>query len=629
MMLRRGIWQPVAEITVIGAWAAWLGRSYLDMNPYTWPVGGEWGTQLQTHHLWTQLQRCGLCALWNGGINGGAPAFADLFGSMLHPLVMITTLLWGVVVGAKVAVVVALGLTGIAQWWIARVLRVELIARLWSSLLAVAGGHLAGRLENGNFGLVLSTAACSLALAAAFNLGITRERHATLALAVMGASALLAGQGYLQLALLGWSPAFLVLMIDARWRWSDIWREYLLAIGLALLLAGIFLIPLFHFWPQVAKGSDPTFRAAQPLAFIPLNLVIVEYSSRTQALGMLPFTYLYNLYIGWIPVILAILAVVGIRRHATRGLLFLSSGTFLMFFLASAIPLRWLGHFLPSVANIRHTPLLAGLAVPALLGLAAIEVDHLHSRPQLRWLLSIPLLWSLWAPAVQTQRWLRTTDASSLYSAIANLRTQNLAWVAPPYGELRWTQAGLDLGLKMSPIVWVFTWQNVPMPYLEAVPNSSPPALLRIGQWAGLPLLSLGAAGVEAERTGTLGKVPIYRYPRQHYAAVVTGSRIYPCQAFGRGGDLTVTCANEQAGELIVQEHTWSGWSAWRNGMPVPLKPDAWLRVAAPAGPHTYAFRYRPWDVLVGLGVTILGTLLTLGLWIHSRATRMTAHRSP
>jgi hypothetical protein len=32
-------------------------------------------------------------------INGDAPAIAGLFGSMLHPLVMTTTLLWGIVAG--------------------------------------------------------------------------------------------------------------------------------------------------------------------------------------------------------------------------------------------------------------------------------------------------------------------------------------------------------------------------------------------------------------------------------------------------------------------------------------------------------------------------------------------------
>ncbi len=636
-------WQTWAELLLIGAWACWIGRSFLDFNPYTWPVGGEWGTQLQTHHLWTQLQRCGLCALWNGGINGGAPAFADLFGSMLHPLVMITTLLWGVNTGAKITVVAALALAGIAQWWIARVLKVGTLTRLWSALLAVVGGHLVGRMENGNFGLVLSTAACSLALAAAFDLGVTRERRATLLLAVMCALALVSGQAYLQLALLGWIPAFLWLMLDERWRWSPVWREYLLAFGLALLLAGIFLVPMLHFWPKVMKDTDPTFEAAQPLAYIPLNLIIAPHGSALAAtLGELPYPYLYNLYIGWLPVVLALLAFVALRGHAQRHLLLLASGALLMFFLASATPLRWLNGRWPTVANVRHTPLVAGLAVPAIIGLASYSVNRLltHPWPKLKlaiwgryntarplpspaWLLCIPLAYSLWTPATLAQSLLGTTNIQSLYTSVAALRTPSLQWVAPPFGELRWTEAGLALGFKLSPIVWVFKWHTAAMPYLEALRDGAPPALVRLGPLASLPGITRSALSAipaaHMERAGALDDVPIYRYPHQQYAAVATSTGFSPCQANGSGGTVTITCTNNEAGELTVQEHAWSGWSATLDTKTVALESDQWLRVPAPAGPHQYVFRYRPWDVLLGGVMTVGGVILTLELWVRDR----------
>jgi hypothetical protein len=634
-------WQAPVEIALIGAWAAWLGRAYLDGNPYSWPVGGEWGTQLQTHQLWIQLERCGLCALWNGGINGGAPALADLFGSMLHPVVMITTLLWGVVAGAKVAVVVALAMGGIAQWWIGRVLQVGLVPRLWSALLATAGGHLAGRLENGNFGLVLSTAACSLALAAALDLGMSHRRRSTLLLAAMGASALVAGQGYMQLALLGWGPALLWFLVDKRWRLAPIWREYLLAIVLAVILAGIFLIPLLHFWPQVTKGNDRSFRASQPLAYIPLNLIITQDKLGSAGFARLPYAYLYNLYIGWLPAALALGSTVAALRSPRRDLLFLGTGTILMFVLASATLLRSLDDILPSVANVRHTPLTAGLAVPAVLGLAAAGLDRLLAARlpsgarlmqlgsrRFQWVphpaapAIILLLWSLWTPATNTRRLLTTMDAQPIYEAMAALRTPGRAWVAPPYGELRWTQAGLDLGLKLSPIVWVFRWRDVPMPYLEAVRPGQPAALLRLGPWAGRPLFTPAEIGIRAEQVGRLAGAPIYRYPDQHYAAVVGGRHITPCQAAGSGGDLVISCSNQQAGDLVIQEHFWDGWAARRDGEPAQLKAGTWLRLDAPAGSHTYRLRYRPWDVLLGFMSSAMGAMLMLWLWTRSARTK-------
>ncbi len=432
-------------------------------------------------------------------------------------------------------------------------------------------------------------------------------------------------------------------MLVRNGRVSSVWREYGLALGLALLLAGVFLVPLFHFWPNVTKAIDPTFRAAQPLAYVPLNLVTIEPEAIPSATrGKLPYTYMYNLYIGWLPVVLALVGLTFGGRHALRARLFLSSGVFLMFLLSSAVPWHWLNGHLPLAANIRHTPLLAGLAVPAVIGLAAAGVDRLVTLPwprfalpvfgrpggrrlvlHSRFLLGVPLLWSLWTPAVLASNWLRTADMRPLYTAMLALHTPNLQWVAPPYGELRWTQVGLDLGLKLSPIVWVFTWRDVPMPRLEAIPDGGLPALLRLGPMAGRPMFEGSDLkemfGSQVERVGALGEIPLYRYTGQHYAAVVTGMRVIPCQAAGSGGNLRIRCTTEQAGTLVVREHAWPGWAAWRGDTRLPLASGPWISVPAPTGTHEYVLRYRPWDVPAGFALTVLGAVLTLRLWIRSR----------
>jgi hypothetical protein len=222
----------------------------------------------------------------------------------------------------------------------------------------------------------------------------------------------------------------------------------------------------------------------------------------------------------------------------------------------------------------------------------------------------------LCTPAMLAKEWLRTSDVRPLYTALQALRTPGLEWVAPPYGELQWTQVGLDLGLKLSPIIWVFTWRDVPMPHLEVLRDGTPPAILRVGAWAGLPVL---AHGDLAERVGAVGDVPVYRYPSEHYAAVITGTRVIPCQAAGSAGHLRITCTTNQPGTLVVREHAWPGWTAWRGHMRQVLISGPWLNVAAPAGSHQYVFRYRPWDVPAGFALTVLGAVITLRLWIYSR----------
>jgi uncharacterized membrane protein YfhO len=69
------------------------------------------------------------------------------------------------------------------------------------------------------------------------------------------------------------------------------------------------------------------------------------------------------------------------------------------------------------------------------------------------------------------------------------------------------------------------------------------------------------------------------------------------------------------AGKLVVKENTWTGWKAWVDGERVPLIGEQWLEVNAPAGEHTYLFRYRPWDVPLGIALSIVGVIMCVYLW--------------
>jgi hypothetical protein len=613
--LQRGM---LAEVSLIALWAMWVGRAYLDFDPYTWPMGLEMGAQLQTHHFWTQWQSCGLCALWNGSLNGGYPALADIFGSTLHPLVMVTTLIWGVMGGAKVALVVALWMAGLAQWWIAKSLGLGRVARIWSALLAVVGGHLSGRMENSNFGLVLSTAACSLALAAALDLGVTGRRRAALLLALTGAMAVVSGQGYLQLALLSWAPACAFFLLDRNLKLRPVWREYATAVGLGLLLAGVFLVPMWHFQPQIYKDTDLLFPAAQPLEYIPLNLVIQDTNfMRAQVLGKMPFPYMYNLYVGWTPVLLAVLCLRFARRQDRRALLCLITGVLLMFLMASAIPLRWLVKLVPEISGFRHSALIAGLAVPAILGLAAYGLDRLLAQdwPQIilriypsgqdtkplsmTWIAVIVLVWSLYPPYELAQTWLATRENSDIYTLVPALQTPGLQWVAAPFGEHFWIEPALQIDLKLTNVVWAWKWKNheLPQPRLIANRPGPPPG------------------GVPA---GKLGDIPVFEIPQNEYAYVDLNGRTVSCQATGSGGDLTVHCSTDQPGRLYVQENFWSGWFAWMDGVSVPLLRGQWLSVEAQPGSHTYRFRYLPLDVLLGALASMAGVIVWLWLWWRS-----------
>ncbi len=613
----------LAELGLIAAWAMWVGRAYLDFDPFMWPVSSEIGIQLNTHYFWVQAQRCGLCALWDGTINGGMPAMADPFGSKLHPLVMMTTLLWGVMGGAKVALVLSFLMAGYAQWWLARLLGLGRAARLWSAMLIVVGGHLTARMATGQFATIVSTAACSLALAAAIDLALTGKRRSTLILALTGTLAIISGHGYLQLSLLSWAPAFLFFLLDDDLRLRPLWKEYALAVGLSVLMAGLFIIPAAHFLPNFAKDTDPLFSRAQPLEYAPLNLVIRDLEfMKTNILGKVIAPELFTLYIGWIPVLLAALSLRFARRENARIVLCLITGMTMSFLMGSAIPLKWLAKLSPFFDGFRHPSLMGILAVPPIVALAAYALDQLLKLnwPQLTlsfsaraltissaWVLVIPLYSSLSAPYELSQVFIRTLYAGDLYQyyqeVVDDLNLDSALWVAPPFGENFLAEPALNAGLKLTNVAFPSRWNGRDYPEPQVV-------IARSGEYPGSELVTY------------LNDVPVYRYPDRAYAYVDLGGQTVPCRATGSGGDLTVTCSTERAGQLIVQENSWVGWYVSRDGEPAALKQDRWLAVTAPAGQHTYEFRYRPWDVAVGLAVTLIGCILTLWLWRRAASTK-------
>jgi len=610
----------VIELAVIASWAMWVGRDYLNLNPQVVPAGREFLSAIQTHHLWTQFQRCGWCAVWNGSTRGGYPALADVYGSMLHPVVMVTTLVWGVVNGSKMALLAALWVGGLAQWWLAHELEVGWMPRMWSALTAVAGGHLAGRMEIGVFGVVLSTAMASLVFPAAIHVARGYGKRSAVLLALALALTLLAGQGYIQIGLLTVMPAILFLVFDRSLGLRAIWKDYALGAGLALLLAAPLLVPFLHFYPSFGKDVDPAFKSVQPLAYSPLNLVISDVNYyRSSMLGKLPYPYLYTLFIGWVPVILAVVGLSLGKARDRRRLYFLAAGILLAFLGASAVPFKWMDKSFSVVSGIRNPSLIAGLTVPLILGLAAYGLDRLldmnwpalslrmAEQPDvstrqlsLKWLLVIPLLLSLHGNSTFAHRWLRTTPlGNGVGQILSALKTPSLQWVEPPFGEHYFIEPAVAMGLKISPGIMPWHWEGRP----------PPPAALEAGRSGPPP-------GTDS-RVATVDGVSIYARRGEQYAEVIAAGGRTPCFADGSGGWLEVKCSAVAPGRLVVKENVWSGWRAWRDGVGVRLLGEKWIEVEAPAGKHVYVFRYLPWDVPLGLFLFAVGGVLCILFWIR------------
>ncbi len=607
------------EIALIIGWAFLAGRLVLNFDPNMWPNGFEFPLSVRENFFWTNLLRCGACAFWNGSINGGYPALVDLQSAPFHPLVAIPTLLFGVINGAKVTLVLSMALAGVAQWWLGRLLGLGRVARVWAALIAVAAGSVTGKMENGLVVLVLSTASCMLVIPAGVNLAQKPSLRSSVLLAAALGMAVLSGQGYLQIGLaLSIVPALFILFLGDAQNTGRILKGFGLAVVVAALLAGALLVPWLHQSGNFVKDTDATFGTIQPLEYLPLNLVIRDTGFfYNDSLHKLSYPYLYVNYIGWVPVLLAALALRLIPRQRLRVLIFFLTAIALVYLNSTMILPRLLFGVIAEdlLIGIRHPTLMAGLAVPLVLGLAGWGLDlALQAGPnvsiqwgageskhiRLSWLLlAVPLVWGVLSVYQFAQAWLFPAAQPGEIEPVMNaMRPGSAGWVQFPFSELSWFLEAQEQDFKVAEAFHPWHLLN----------RQSPPAALKAERSpAEQPL-----AEVFADVQG----LTLSKDPQVHYAAVqMENGAESPCSASARGGQIALVCQNDAPGMLVVYEHAWAGWRARVDGARAQLEPGEWLALKLPAGRHRVNLNYLPWDAPLGALLSLVGIGAAVYLW--------------
>jgi hypothetical protein len=620
----------ILEFIVIILWGLFVGRNFLNLNSHVWSNGGEFGSAIDSNYIWQTFKQCGMCFLWNGNAQGGSPAFADMYGSMLHPVVIINTLFFGVVNGSKLTVVFSLILAGIAQWWIAKALGLGRLTRLWTACMAVAGGHITSRMAMGLVGVVLSTAACSMVIAPALMLIKTRKRQYTILLGLTLGMALLSGQGYMQVALLVCVvPGIVAAILFKKENIAEQFREFALAGLIGFLLAAPFLVPMAHFYPNIAKNADPNFAGGQLLSYLPLNNVIFSPDFyRTDILNKNPFPGMTGNYLGWIPIIFALLTVRLVSRKNFYIYAFFYTSIALVYLAASGTLFRVLVIILPFVSGVLNLQVIAGLVGPLILGLAGIglqyALDFNWPRFQLNWndtekitvfpykwiVLLAAVVYSLYSVNLFSQNWLQTfVSQQASYNIAANLRTEETQWVMMPFGHHEWMIPAYEAGLKVNDGIHPWFWKDreVPPPSMEVV--------------------------IDDPENDTSGGVPniatVIAHPENQYAVLTDGNSNYPCKATAHGGNIDVSCLDTPTGLLTIMERNFSGWQLWVDGQKTYLNNSTWLSVDLPAGRHTITLRYQPWDVWVGVALHLLGWAICIFFLRHTDPSPVDYHILP
>lgn len=615
------------ELPLIALWALWVGRVYLNFDRNMVPGYGndDFLLSIYPYFPFIRVLQCGDCFFWNGLLNGGSPTFGDSIGALLHPVMAGIMLVFGVTNGIKVAMLASLIMGGWSLWWLAKVLDLKMVTRLWVSALAVVGGHLAGPLFSGDVGIIFSTAAASLTVAPAVALGLHGRRRDAILFGLMVAQAILSGQGYLQLALFaGVVPALLIFGINRYLQIGKIWKELALALVIAILVSSVVLLPWFTFGSQISRPTEP--RSDQPLEYMPMNLVVRDMNFfMTETLGKIAAPNLYVMYIGWIPILLAIAAWRFTPRENFRLYLFFAIAIALIFFLGSGAPLRWAKDWLPGyLRDIRNPNFGVGLAVTLIFGLAAIGLDQIlnlkwpvvsvynnvtkKSHPiDFRWLLAPILLWSITSVyEFNSQFRVLHEWPKELVRAAESIPTQPAQWVRPVYGNWTYVAAAVRHNVKITETFRIWEMIGRPNPPMS-LDSGNDPAMVN-----------------DPNYLKTVEGISFVLYPENFYAFVETDTGRIPCEAIADGGHIQVKCNNAETGDLVVYENALQGWRVWRDGKSTPLEEGQWLKVSAPAGNHTYKFRYWPTDVLGGFVLTLIGLGLSYWFWQKEQPSPVT-----
>jgi hypothetical protein len=392
-------------------------------------------------------------------------------------------------------------------------------------------------------------------------------------------------------------------------------KEFLLALGLAILLSSIFLVPFAHFFPHFAKLTDVGFSNGQPLKYFPLNLIIDDVDFFwNESLHKIAFPAVFINYIGWLPVLFAIYALFAIRKMGFRRLLFLLLPIGILTLLSTSTFIRYLAIPFPKImSNFRYPSLFFGLAVPLILALAGWGLDRLlksnwpsyslkltpkHSLSYRAFSLPVVvlLLWSVRSVYDFSQTWLKLSplpaETTEVVQAFESPSTQ---WVEPTR-EHYWFTPLLENGSKLTNVNRPWTWSDneTPPPFIQAVRADEAPE---------------GASK-------HFNDFWFVHHPENEYASVTTKSGIVPCRAEATGGNIDVYCQTSEPGYLDVRENSWAGWKARVDGIKIELEDSQWLRVGAPSGTHTYTFRFRPWDVILGIILSAIGSGVLIWLWL-------------
>lgn len=621
-------WLMVELGGLITLWYAIFGSRWAG---FVVPMGGEYARSMHSFYTWDYLRECGECAWWSN-IIGGYPNFAELFGSFVHPIAFVNSILWGAVAGSSMTVAMAFLLIMLAGWWLGYELQVHPIARIWYGVAVMLGGHMMSRLEVGSIGMPLSIASAWVFIVLLIGYIHTPSRMRALVLGMAGGALLLAGQGYLQFAtalslpLWAWYAHTQGLFV----RHTTVWRDAGWVFVIGMLIAAPVYVSSYMTNGLYEKEYDLSGKFNLSMSQIIVNLFIDDFDiAKSDVYNNFAYPWAYSTYIGITAFVFAVAGYQWLANDRLKALYRVFAVlSICAVFVASGLPISWIiqlgNETLAELAGgLRYIILVnafvaLGVLTLAMLGIHGVLTTHLLAWPQafqrLHWLpLKMVIVAALLVSNLQSvsrfgHNWLDEIDRyePQVVEIVTDIKALPFGYIHAP----DWMTIPLmSNNIKISEMI--FSWRLVGYEFPE------PTYILSFDPREGAEVIK------QYENGWTL-----YRNldPNAVYAQVIhdTGEPTI-CQVDrALAGIVDVTCTTAEPGTLIVQEHDMPDWTATINGQFVqPSIGTGWLTLNIPAGTHAVQLRYQPWYVMPSLLFAVLGWSLAIGgiVWLFFKKT--------
>lgn len=613
-------------------WYALFGSRW---SGYLVPMGNEYARSMHSFYTWDYLMTCGECAWWSN-IIGGYPNFAEMFGSFVHPISFINSMIWGAVTGSSMTVAMSYLLIMFAGWWFAYELKVHVIARIWYAIAVMLGGHMMCRLEIGSIGLPLSIAAAWLFIISMISYIHSPSRTRALVVSICAGSLLLAGQGYMQLAIVLSLPlwAWYAYTQNLFERHRFVWRDAAWVTVIALFMAApIYVSSAFTsglYW----KETELSNKFDMPISKILINLLIDDFDVvRSDIYNNFAFPYAYGTYIGITSFVFAIAGYHWLNdsryKLLYRTFAILSACAAI---LASGYPKTWMIElqiqpFSDFAAGVRYIILFNSFVALGILTLAMFGIHGLLTTKMIDWPpflqrfkivpIKVIVVVVLLVSNVQSMyqfgsNWLIEVDQypSTTATFMEDIKELPVGYIMGP----DWMVIPfMSHNIKISEMIFSWRFVEFKFPPAAYVLTNEPPS-------ANWEVIKAYDGGWILYRTND---------PASVYAQVTPPKgRPTTCQVdYALAGKVDLTCTTDEGGKLVVLEHDMPEWRATVNNQVVqPSVGTGWITLNIPAGTTTIQLRYQPWYIIPSLIVGMLGWSLAIGgiIWlsIKKKATR-------